>query len=148
MIRQYSKPFFAGNPRLTELSLLIVRLSFGFLIFYQHGLVKLQNENFPTGMAGGLEKIGIPFPILAAWLAALAEAVGGLLLAAGLLTRFASFALLFVMLVAIFGMHGGDPIGKFEMALLYGAVFLFFTISGGGRWSLDHYLHQALSKEN
>lgn len=49
--------------------------------------------------------LGLPFPTLMAFLATSAELLGGILLLAGLATRFAAFALMVVMLVAAITVH-------------------------------------------
>ncbi|QTD31487.1 HvfX family Cu-binding RiPP maturation protein [Pseudomonas fluorescens] len=49
--------------------------------------------------------LGLPFPTLLAWMAALTETVGALLLLAGLAVRWISVPLMITMLVAIFAVH-------------------------------------------
>ena len=81
--------------------------------------------------------MGFPLPILFAWLAALSELLGGLLLAVGLFTRYAAFFVFGTMTVAAFIAHAGDPFNVRELALLYWAVMLSLLLVGGGRFELE-----------
>lgn len=74
------------------------------------------------------------------------EFFGGLLLLFGLFTRPVAFILSGTMAVAYFMAHapGGfwPVINKGELAVLYCFVFLYFSVSGGGEWSLDRLLRR------
>ena len=70
-------------------------------------------------------------------LAVFAEVVCAVLLIAGLFTRYAAIPLIITMLVAALIIHGSDPIGDKELALLYLAIFVAIAILGGGKYSLD-----------
>lgn len=48
-----------------------------------------------------------------------------------------SVVLLVTMVVAAFVVHGADPFGKKELALLYGAGALTLMLTGAGRLSID-----------
>lgn len=133
-----------------DVGLLILRLAVG-LIFIIHGWPKL-NPNSPmkgpAGFAGFLRQMGIPLPLFFAWVVALLETAGAVLLMLGLGTRI--LALLFVvnMLVAIFvakirflkvGFAGQEAAGwEFDFTLLAGALALLFT--GAGSLALDPVL--------
>ena len=75
------------------------------------------------------------------WVAGTIELVGGLLVAIGLLTRFAAFLMSGTMAVAYFMVHapqGFWPIvNKGELAAIYAFLFLFIAAKGGGVWSVD-----------
>ncbi|HET6319880.1 MAG TPA: DoxX family protein [Chloroflexota bacterium] len=126
--------------------LLILRVGLA-LVFWAHGWPKL-NPNGPMkgpgGFAGFLAQIGVPVPIAFAWLVALLETVGSVLLALGVGTRILALALAIDMLVAIVRVR--RPTGasfssmqnigwEFEFALLVGALALVFT--GAGNLALD-----------
>lgn len=119
------------NP---DLGLLLFRLFVGLTMAFAHGLGKLPPSE---QLIGGVSSMGFPAPIVFAWAAALAEFVGGVLIAGGLFTRYAALFLAFTMGVAAFVAHAADPFKAKEMALLYlaSAVLLLFT--GAGRFSLD-----------
>jgi putative oxidoreductase len=84
-------------------------------------------------------KLGLPASF--ALLAGLIEFVGGLMLAAGLLTRPVAALVAGVMAVAAFGVHLPNGFfwtaGGFEYPLLWGVAALYFALRGGGRYSLD-----------
>lgn len=76
-----------------------------FLVFpfYMAGAQKLGAiENTAAWFEHSLE---LPFPLLMAYLAAITEYVGAILLALGLATRLISIPLIITMLVAIFAVH-------------------------------------------
>lgn len=125
------------NTNLDDVALAILRVFIGLTMAFSHGLGKLPPNEM---LIGGVSGMGFPAPELFAWLAALAEFAGGLLLAAGLLTRPAALTVIITMLVAVFGVHAADSFQQKEMALLYLFIALFFLLHGAGRWSLDHFI--------
>lgn len=122
-----------------DAGLLILRLGIGITMALGHGLGKLPpSEGFVENTAA----LGFPAPVVFAWLAALAEFGGGLLIAFGLLTRPAALALAFTMGVAFFGQHGADPFAERELAFVYGVASLALLASGAGRFSFDARLRR------
>jgi len=117
--------------------LALVRVYVGLVMALAHGLGKVQD---PSGAIGAAEGLGFPAPSVFGWAAALSEFLGGLFLAAGLLTRPAAFFVLVTMLVAAFGVHQADPFGKKEFALAYAALALAFLALGSGRFGIDRWL--------
>ncbi len=111
----------------------VMRIIVGFLLI-AHGAQKLFGFLAPPGMPGPalLSQIGI---------GGLLEFFGGGLLLIGLFTRPVAFILSGMMAVAYFQMHapgGFWPLqNKGELAVLYCFVFLFFSVAGGGEWSVD-----------
>ena len=88
----------------------------------------------------GVEALGFPAPVVFAWLAALSEFVGGLLIVIGLGTRGAAFFIFFTMCVAFFGAHAQDPFHVKLPAFLYGTIAGTLMLTGAGRFSLDSLL--------
>ena len=82
------------------------------------------------------DPLGLGSP-LSMGLATFAEFFCSILLILGLFTRFAALSILITMLTAGFIFHSADPFSKKELALLYAVGFLYFTITGGGAYSLD-----------
>ena len=79
--------------------LLILRLSIGTMLIH-HGYEKTADiNNFADAF---VRPIGIPFPILASYIAAYSEIYGSWLLIAGLLTRFAALSIVGTIGVAIY----------------------------------------------
>jgi putative oxidoreductase len=136
------------------LALLVLRLAgLGLAL---HGFPKLMAlAAGQTGFVQGVAKLGFPVPIVFAWAAALGEAVGGVLVALGLFTRWAAGIAAFTMAVAAFlGHHAHGHLlhalrirrvseetlkswGSPEMALLYLAVMAAVALMGAGALSLD-----------
>nr|BFD58539.1 hypothetical protein CKG001_06460 [Bdellovibrio sp. CKG001]BFD61967.1 hypothetical protein BdHM001_06480 [Bdellovibrio sp. HM001] len=125
------------NTKYDDMALTILRVFIGLAMAFSHGLGKLPP---PEMLVSGVASLGFPMPEFFAWCAGLAEFVGGILLALGLLTRPAAAFVVFTMAVAAFGVHAADPFIKKEMSLLYLFASLFFVIHGAGRWSIDHKL--------
>jgi putative oxidoreductase len=124
--------------------LLVIRLYWGWQ-FVLTGKGKLQHLDRTTAF---FQSLGIPMPHLNAILASSTEMVGGLLLLAGLFSRFASLALACVMCVALWTADReavnaifSDP-DKFlstdPFLFLYAAVFVFSF--GPGKISCDALL--------
>lgn len=124
----------ASSPRGIDLGLLVVRLGFGLMLAFSHGLGKMSAlGKFTEGVANR----GMPLPWLLGPAAALSEFVGGILIAIGLLTRPAAFFALVTMLVAAGHIHAADPFAKKELALAYAVAALAVLIAGPGRFSID-----------
>ncbi|WP_257455461.1 DoxX family protein [Archangium lipolyticum] len=111
-----------------------VRVVFGLTLALLHGLPKVTGgvDQFARGVAA----LGFPYPTFFAWCAALAELVGGLLVAVGLFTRPAAAFATFTMVVALYR-HRADPFARMELALLYFAVMFAALLIGAGPLSLD-----------
>jgi len=132
--------FIGGQSHLSwpaEFGLLALRLGAGLGLSLAHGINKLPPSD---QFIEGVEAMGLPLPIVGAWAAALAEFLGGILVAIGLLTRPAAFFALATMCVAFFVVHGGDPFSDRELAMLYGLPMLAFCLAGSGRLSVDRLI--------
>jgi putative oxidoreductase len=131
------KIFVPGNDSaLTSLGLLMLRLWLGLAMFFNHGLAKLTHfsdmaPKFPDPMGIGQT------PGLA--LVTFAETAGALLLAFGLLTRFAALTLVIDLGVAFLMVHKAVS-GAGELAFIYSAGYVTLLIAGGGRFSVDKML--------
>ncbi|MEL6655129.1 MAG: DoxX family protein [Bacteroidota bacterium] len=122
------------NNRL-DISLLMLRLTFGGFMIFNHGLRKLDKL-----MAGPPIKFADPFGVgaeLSLQLAVLGEVICPIFIILGLFTRVAAIPALITMLVAAFIIHGADPLGDKEHALLFGVGYLVIMILGPGRISID-----------
>lgn len=124
------------NPR-EDVARLLLRLTFGGLMAINHGWGKAAKVvagewQFADPLGMGVE--------LSLTLAAGAELIAAVMVALGIYTRLACVPLLFTMGVAALVVHGGDPLAKKEMALLYGCAFGAIFLLGPGRLSLQRYL--------
>ena len=125
---------FESGARRIDAALLLLRLRFGLVLAFGHGWGKITNL---SGFTESVTKLGMPMPELLGFAAAASEFGGGLLLAAGLLTRVAAVFVMITMLVAAFVVHASDPFMKKEFALAYAFAAAALLIAGAGRWSLD-----------
>ena len=138
-----------------DLGFALIRIVAGLTIAY-HGYPKLVNG--VAGLANSIiPKIGLPAPMRWAYAVLIVEVAGGLLLAAGLLTRLAGIALTIEFLVIVFivkfangfiafapsaiqpGFAGMVP-GGFEFEFLLGIVSIACVISGAGAYSVDAWI--------
>ncbi len=126
---------------LPDLALFLLRLSAAAMLIAYHGFGKISGayanlvHGHNWGFTGFVASLGFPLARLLAVCAALAEVVGGVLLAAGLWTRYASPLVAFTMMVAVY-YHISTGTG-FELAGLYFLIALTFVFVHPGRISLD-----------
>ncbi|MFV0302906.1 MAG: DoxX family protein [Paracoccus sp. (in: a-proteobacteria)] len=121
---------------------LALRAATGLLLL-PHGAQKLFGLFGGGGIAGTatfLDSVGYPAPTLLAILIGCVEFFGGLMIAAGFLTRFAAVAVAVFMAFAVL-FHLGNGFfwtaKGFEYPLFWGIAALFFAIRGGGAHSID-----------
>lgn len=115
---------------------IFLRLALG-TVFMAHGWAKLGT---PLGTPEGfnIDDWNWPYPVFWAWVVALVETFGGLLIVVGFFTRLAALLIGAVMTTAIIKVRGVQGfVGGFELefSLLMIALALVFT--GGGRLSID-----------
>ncbi|MEO1544661.1 MAG: DoxX family protein [Pseudomonadota bacterium] len=135
----------ASNTTTDTLAWTLVRVVTG-LTLVPHGAQKLFGwfgGGGLDGTAGFFEQsLGLYPGILFAVVAGLTEFVGGLLLAAGALTRLTALAVVALMGYAAFIVHWGNGFfwtaGGFEFPLMWMVIALALVIRGGGTWSADH----------
>lgn len=127
-----------------DVVLLILRIGVASLML-THGIPKLQ-------MLFGGGEIQFPglmglSPAISLGLAVFAEVLCSMLIFIGLGTRAASIPLIITMLVAIFMIHGNDPIALQEPGLLYLLLYLPLLILCGGKFSADRVLSLVQRRE-
>lgn len=109
----------------------LLRIVTGFL-FLWHGMQKL----FGFPLAAPAEA-----PPFILYVAGPIELIGGVLLVAGLMTRWAAFLCSGLMAAAYWMAHGlNHPlpiVNHGELAALYCFVFLYIAANGPGIWSVD-----------
>lgn len=117
-----------------DIWLLVLRVTIAVFML-THGYAKFEKLFGPDEIAFS-DPLGVTKPI-SLGLAVFGEFFCSILLAFGLFTRFAAFALFFTMFVAAFLAQAGATFGKRELALLYMLVYITFVVVGPGRYSLD-----------
>ena len=130
------------------------------LIFFPHGWSKIAGEGGAAAFAAGIaENYGIP--AFLGYVAAYAEAVGAVLLLAGLFTRLDAFLLAATMFVAAFVVQLPDALFEvppnaikafvairgIELPLAMFGICCALLLTGGGRWSLDALLRGRMDKK-
>ena len=124
-----------------DLGLLVLRVGFGLAFVWYHGYPKLSGGPQTWAVIGdAVANFGITFGY-GFWglLAALAETIGGLLFAAGLLFRPACLAILAVMIVATIE-QTSRPMPMPEHALKNAFVVAGMFLVGPGRYTLARVL--------
>lgn len=133
----------AHLDKFRDLGLLLVRAVFGLYMAFGHGLGKITGGPEQWAQLGGVLEgiLGFGFlPTFWGLMAALAEFVGALLVAAGLLARPAALVLVINMFVAAMAHITGVIDGGAESAILYGVAFLGVLLTGPGAYSIDDQL--------
>jgi putative oxidoreductase len=77
-------------------------------------------------------------PEISLFLAVIGELAAPLLIIVGYQTRYAAMSAAFTMGIAAFVVHGADPFGEKELALLYFLSFFMIVLTGPGAYSLDN----------
>ncbi|TYP70748.1 DoxX family protein [Paenibacillus methanolicus] len=126
------------NKIQADVGVLVMRVLLG-ITFFAHGLSKFQNGIEGTG--GFFASLGIPLPEVMAYVVAIVEAVGGILLAVGIGSRLIGAAFVVIMTVVMITLGYQKPfMGGYEFDLMLIAVSLFFTLSGDGTYSVRQFL--------
>ena len=120
---------------------LFLRVSAGLMIFYIHGLHKLEGwiaylqHGTPWTLAEEVAGMHMPAPLASAVAATLVQFICSLFIVVGLFTRI-NAALLFCALSGAIMQNllaGRDP----QLAILYTLVIVTLVFLGGGKYSLD-----------
>jgi putative oxidoreductase len=128
---------------MVALGLLVVRVVTG-LIVSAHGAQKVFGWWGGPGMKNwiaGMSRMRIRPPMAWAWISALAELIGGILFALGLLSPLGALAIIASMLVAFWLVHRPKGFwnskGGFEFNLSLVGAAAGLAITGPGAYSLD-----------
>jgi putative oxidoreductase len=140
----------------SDVALGIARLVLG-IVFFAHGAQKVLGWFGGYGFSGTMgaftTKMAIPAPL--AFLAIMAEFLGGIGLIVGFLSRIAAFGIFMNMLVAVLMVHrhfgffanwfGNQPGEGIEYHLLAMALAVLIIINGAGAFSVDGALSKSES---
>ncbi len=138
------KLFFGSieNANSADLALALLRAFVGLSLMLVHGSGKIPVSD---GFIEHIGSLGFPMPAMFAWVAAISEYIGALLLALGLFTRPAALMVAFTMFVAAVVNHGADPFAVAEKAYLYLSISLLFVVLGSGRFGVDSIIRRKLN---
>jgi len=118
----------------SDLALLLLRVGVG-IIFIIAGWNKLTGID---GTIGFFTNIGVPLPAVMAWVVALVEFVGGIMVLLGAYAKIPYLLLAFVMLGALFftKLGGEFSAARLDLMLLLASLALF--LMGSGAYSVDN----------
>lgn len=124
-----------------DLGHLFLRVCIGGMIFYIHGLHKLEGwveylqHGTPWPLLKDVMVLHAPFPYYSAILATFVQFICSIFIVFGLFTRVNAFLLTGALSGAILEnlMAGRDP----QLAILYTLSVVAILIMGGGKYSLD-----------
>jgi putative oxidoreductase len=114
--------------------MLLLRLSFGGLMLFNHGLNKLMKFATLQNEFYNFLGIGSRTSLL---LNLFAEIFCSLLVVLGLFTRVAVIPLIIAMLVVIFSVDAKKPFLESELAILFFTAFVTLLLCGPGKISID-----------
>lgn len=122
------------DSKYSDLALLLLRIGVG-VIFIYHGWGKLTGIE---GVQGFFGNIGIPLPAVMAWVVALVEFFGGIMVLFGAYAKIPYLLLAIIMVVALLTVkiNAGFEDARIDIMLLLTNLALFFL--GSGRYSVDH----------
>jgi putative oxidoreductase len=140
-------------PTLSQVAPIPLRLIVGYG-FIMHGYAKLHRG--PETFAVILQTIGVPLPLLMAWLTSLVELIGGFAILLGAFVPVVSLPMMVVLLTALFTIHlpygffsvklvevtaTGTKFGSvgYEIILLYLASLVALVFGGAGWLSVDQW---------
>tara|TARA_R110001583_G_scaffold26159_1_gene94435 strand:+ start:128 stop:505 length:378 start_codon:yes stop_codon:yes gene_type:complete len=121
------------NNLVTQIGLAFLRIM-PSLLMISHGLPKFQK------LISGNFEFGDPIEIGATpslFLTVLAEFICPILIIIGFKTRWMAVPVAITMAVAAFIVHGADPFGTKEKALVYLVFFVAIILLGPGKFSID-----------
>jgi putative oxidoreductase len=122
----------------TDWASLILRITLGGMMLL-HGWDKLQSV-----MSGNIQ-FGDPIGLgvnTSMYLTVFAEFFCSILVLVGLWMRPALIPLIITMLVAVLVVHGADPLGEKEGALMYLLPYVALFLLGAGKYSLDFMMRK------
>ncbi|MFO8030184.1 MAG: DoxX family protein [Cyclonatronaceae bacterium] len=116
-----------------DIALLLLRIGVG-VIFIVAGWGKLTGIE---GVQAFFGSVGIPLPGLMAWIVALVEFVGGIMVLVGSYIRVPAILLAIIMVVAIITTKIGDDFGAYRVDALLLLMSAALALMGPGRLSVD-----------
>lgn len=124
------------NGNLSHFGLLFFRVAVSLELLIAHGLKKI---GIGVAIAETVPNpLGLPDFFNQAF-AIVANIIMPLFITVGLFTKIATLPILSITLTGYFIVHFNDPIAVKDVPFMYSVSFLFLTIVGPGKYSLDYY---------
>ena len=146
-MKNYLRTFFVGTSlsqdSLLNLGWLLFRLHIGLSIAIHAGWPKINGSSTPDWFIKQVGELGFTFPSPGFWAMAATwgEFAGGLMLAAGFLTRLAALQLAFQFLVIAFLWYEKpEPLTGMYFQQLLMWCYVLATFVGGGRYAVDRWI--------
>lgn len=117
---------------------LLIRLALAE-IFFVSGVLKLTNWRTAIDLATNEYPVSFMSPVTAAYVGVSIEVGGAVLLALGLMTRYAAVPMLILSLVIQFAYK------PFDSQLFWAALFGWYAVVGAGPMSVDHLVRRGLA---
>ncbi len=133
------KKLLSKQPYSIDLAILILRVCIGAFML-THGWPKL--ANFSARLEKFRDPIGLGSEV-SLTLIVFAEFFCSIFVILGLYTRIALIPLIIGMSVIAFIVHGNDPFGDKEKALLFLSTFVVLFLTGPGKISFDNRLRKS-----
>jgi len=121
-----------------DLALLFIRIGIG-VVFIVAGWGKLTGIE---GVQGFFGDVGIPMAGLMAWIVAIIEFFGGIMVLTGLYPRVPALLLGIIMIVAIITVKMEQGFGSMRVDLLLLLMSVAIYLTGSGKYSIDNLLNQ------
>jgi len=125
-----------NNDNNKDLAILLLRIGVG-VIFIFAGFGKLTDISSTQAFFGSL---GIPLAGIMAWVVALVEFFGGILVLAGAYIRYPAILLAIIMLVAILTTKLGEGFSAYRLDGMLLLVSVSLALIGSGAYSVDDKL--------
>jgi putative oxidoreductase len=130
--------FNTAYSNVTDIALLVLRLAIGIWMLSK-GLPKV--SMLFSGDVQFYSVLGLSSQLSLA-LTVFVQVIGSVLLIIGLFTRLAAVVLAVNMFVAVVAVHFNDTFAKAEPALHFLLTYVFLSLAGAGKLSLDYAVAQ------
>lgn len=142
-LKRFDRAFVQTAQRCQSFSWALLRI-LGSAMFLTHGWPKMFGPDAQPFLfsTGGMDFFGINIGVNTLWIAGCIELFGGLLLVAGLFTRYVAALAALLMVMAYLTAHPAwfPTLNNGELAAMYFMVYLCIFAYGPGKFSLDHAL--------
>lgn len=122
-----------------DFALLLLRITFGGLLCFDHGIHKI--SKLGQDPVKFMDFLGLG-PEISLFLVIFSEVICALFIVVGLGMRLATIPLIITFAVVLFVSKAGEPFSEIELPLMYLLSFIILFITGPGRYSVDRMLER------